>query len=95
MKERAAVLDTLQKINYPNSFIQRVEKRSMRKSIQRPHKLWVTTSTLAYRVGISEDLRGILNSFDIRVLFETCNSPGSILVKSKNPISTEKQRNSV
>ena len=68
----------------------------MRKSIQRSQKTRVTTTNpLPYWVEISEELRRILNSFDIRVFFKTSNTLGSKLVKSKDLIPSEEQANCV
>ena len=56
---------------------------------------WLSTIVLPYRKATSEDIRRVLNRYNIRVAFRASNTLRRQLVRLKDPLSTLEQPNCV
>ena len=76
---------------YPKRFISRVTAPA--KSSNGKGQDWEpkTTITVPYVAGVSEEIRRVCNTFDIRVAFRTVRTIRSELTRVKDPLPLEKQ----
>ena len=76
---------------YPEHFISRATAPA--KSSNRTEPDWEPkiTITVPYVAGVSEEIRRISNTFDIRVAFRTVRTIRSELTRVKEPLLLEKQ----
>ena len=90
-KERKRLHKVLNANWYPKHFISRAT--ALAKSSNGKGQDWEpkTTITVPYVAGVSEEIRKICNTFDIRAAFRTVRTTRSKLTRIKDPLLLEKQ----
>ena len=92
-KEKEVVTSILMANGYNNHVLE--EARNNRDSNNQRDKEWLSTVVIPYRKSTSEDLRRILNQYNIRVAFQATNTLRQQLVKLKDPITSLERSNCV
>ena len=81
-----------------NESVLRYSQNAPRSSIVPPvseNREWLSTIVIPYRKNTSEDIRRVLNRYNIRVAFQASNTSRRQLVKLKDLVSTLEQSNCV
>ena len=75
--------------DYPSGFLKKCRALKPKEKSEKQEPL--TTAKIPYIKGLSEEIRRILNGYNIRTVFRTINTLGRILTRVKDPTPPEER----